>query len=50
VLDTPPPRRAPALWDGRAAQRIAETIVLGGGPAGHSRPTALPRPLAEAPA
>jgi len=49
VLDTPPPRRAPALWDGRAGQRIADVIVLGGGPADRSRPTALAHPLAEAP-
>jgi UDP-N-acetylglucosamine 2-epimerase (non-hydrolysing) len=49
VLDTPPPRRAPALWDGRAGQRIADVIVLGGGPTDRSRPTALAHPLAEAP-
>lgn len=32
------PRR-PALWDGQAAQRIADIIVEGGLPAGHPRPT-----------
>jgi UDP-N-acetylglucosamine 2-epimerase (non-hydrolysing) len=49
VLDTPPMRRAPVLWDGRAGQRIADVIVLGGGPADRSRPTALAHSLAEAP-
>lgn len=39
VLDTPPPPRSPALWDGRAGQRIAEVLLSGGGPAGHPRPT-----------
>ena len=38
VLDSPPPPRRPALWDGRAGKRIAAAL-LGGGPAGHSRPT-----------
>ena len=41
VLDAPPPRRCPALWDGRAGQRIAATLLSGGGPAGHPRPTDL---------
>ena len=27
VLATPPPPRCPALWDGRAGERIAEAIV-----------------------
>jgi UDP-N-acetylglucosamine 2-epimerase (non-hydrolysing) len=49
VLDSPPPRRAPALWDGHAGQRIAEVVVSGGGSLGHSRPTALAQPLAGAP-
>jgi len=34
------PRR-PALWDGRAGQRIADVVVSGGGPATHPRPTDL---------
>jgi len=33
--------RCPALWDGKAATRIAEVIVHGGGPAHHARPTDL---------
>lgn len=41
VLADPPPPRAPALWDGRAAERIAEVIVAGGPVAGHLRPTDL---------
>jgi UDP-N-acetylglucosamine 2-epimerase (non-hydrolysing) len=41
VLQAPPPRRSPALWDGRAGQRIAATLLTGGGPAGHPRPTDL---------
>jgi UDP-N-acetylglucosamine 2-epimerase (non-hydrolysing) len=41
VLDAPPPARRPALWDGRAGERIAE-VLLGGGPAGsRPRPTDL---------
>jgi UDP-N-acetylglucosamine 2-epimerase (non-hydrolysing) len=41
VLDTPPPARRPALWDGRAGERIAE-VLLNGGPAGsRPRPTDL---------
>jgi UDP-N-acetylglucosamine 2-epimerase (non-hydrolysing) len=43
VLEAPPPRRAPALWDGRAGQRIAEVLMAGGGPAGHWRPTDIDR-------
>jgi UDP-N-acetylglucosamine 2-epimerase (non-hydrolysing) len=39
VLDSPPAPRAPALWDGRAGQRIAGVLVAGGGPDGHPRPT-----------
>jgi UDP-N-acetylglucosamine 2-epimerase (non-hydrolysing) len=27
VLDTPPPARCPALWDGRAGERIAEVLL-----------------------
>lgn len=33
--------RHPALWDGRAGERIAEVLVSGGGAAGHLRPSAL---------
>lgn len=29
VLESPPPRRAPALWDGKAAVRIADAIMAG---------------------
>jgi UDP-N-acetylglucosamine 2-epimerase (non-hydrolysing) len=39
VLQAPPPRRSPALWDGRAGQRIAATLLSGSGPSGHPRPT-----------
>jgi UDP-N-acetylglucosamine 2-epimerase (non-hydrolysing) len=39
VLDAPPPPRRPELWDGQAGQRIAATLLAGGGPAGHPRPT-----------
>jgi len=45
VLETPPPRRAPTLWDGRAGERIAAALIAGGGPAGHSRPTDQARSL-----
>ena len=31
--------RRPALWDGRAGERIADVLVGGGGPEGHPRPT-----------
>jgi UDP-N-acetylglucosamine 2-epimerase (non-hydrolysing) len=41
VLDAPPPRQCPALWDGRAGQRIAEVLLSGGAAAGHARPTDL---------
>jgi UDP-N-acetylglucosamine 2-epimerase (non-hydrolysing) len=39
VLESPPPRRSPALWDGCAGDRIAAALAAGGGPAGHPRPT-----------
>jgi UDP-N-acetylglucosamine 2-epimerase (non-hydrolysing) len=39
VLQAPPPRRSPALWDGRAGQRIAAALLSGHGPSGHPRPT-----------
>jgi len=41
VLEDPPSPRSPALWDGRAGQRIAATLLSGGRPAGHPRPTDL---------
>lgn len=41
VLENPPPRQAPALWDGHAGERIAAVLAAGGGPAGHLRPTDL---------
>ena len=41
VLGDPPPRRAPALWDGRAGQRIAAVLLAAPGPGGHPRPTDL---------
>ncbi|MGW7452121.1 non-hydrolyzing UDP-N-acetylglucosamine 2-epimerase [Streptomyces sp. NPDC054787] len=41
VLDDPPAARCPALWDGRAGDRVAE-VLLGGGIAGtRPRPTDL---------
>jgi UDP-N-acetylglucosamine 2-epimerase (non-hydrolysing) len=39
VLREGAPGRVPALWDGRAGERVAEVIVAGGGPTGHLRPT-----------
>jgi len=33
------PKRRPALWDGRAAARIADVLVAGGTAAGRRRPT-----------
>jgi UDP-N-acetylglucosamine 2-epimerase (non-hydrolysing) len=42
VLAVPPPARRPALWDGRAGQRIAEVILRGGRAAGRARPTDVP--------
>ena len=50
VLESPPPRRSPALWDGRAGQRIAEVLISGRGPAGHLRPTDQAPAGIEAPA
>jgi UDP-N-acetylglucosamine 2-epimerase (non-hydrolysing) len=43
VLDAPPAPRAPALWDGRAGQRIADVLTGGAGAAARPRPTALAR-------
>jgi len=39
VLDDPPAPRSPALWDGRAGQRIADVIWSGGTAVGRRRPT-----------
>ncbi len=41
VIGAPPPRRAPALWDGRAGQRIAAVLLADRGPDGPPRPTDL---------
>ena len=41
LLEAPPPRRSPGLWDGQAAKRIATVLVSGGDPVGHLRPTEL---------
>lgn len=41
VLKTPPPPRAPILWDGRAGERIATALLAGGTAADHARPTDL---------
>ena len=41
VLEAPPPPRAPALWDGRAAQRIAAVLLADRGPGARARPTDL---------
>lgn len=40
VLAAPPAPRVPALWDGRAGQRIA-SVLTAGPPAGRPRPTAV---------
>jgi UDP-N-acetylglucosamine 2-epimerase (non-hydrolysing) len=48
VLAAPPSPRAPAFWDGRAGQRIAEALMAGGGPVGHPRPTDQARSVATA--
>jgi UDP-N-acetylglucosamine 2-epimerase (non-hydrolysing) len=53
VLADPPRPRRPALWDGQAAERIAEVLVDGGRAGQRRRPTELggtnPRPAAPAP-
>lgn len=41
VLDDPPAPRCPALWDGRASDRIAEVLLTGGSAATRPRPTDL---------
>jgi UDP-N-acetylglucosamine 2-epimerase (non-hydrolysing) len=42
VLDSAPPARRPALWDGHAGERIAEVLLTGGRAADRLRPTDLP--------
>ncbi|MFJ9115100.1 non-hydrolyzing UDP-N-acetylglucosamine 2-epimerase [Streptomyces sp. NPDC102394] len=44
VLDAPPAPRRPALWDGRASDRIADVLLDGGTASTRPRPTDLPRP------
>jgi UDP-N-acetylglucosamine 2-epimerase (non-hydrolysing) len=44
VLADPPPARRPALWDGRAGERIAEVLVCGGRATDRPRPTELTGP------
>jgi UDP-N-acetylglucosamine 2-epimerase (non-hydrolysing) len=48
LLNAPPQRRSPPLWDGKAGKRIAAVLVSGDSPDGHLRPTGLSRPLAGA--
>ncbi|MBT2477413.1 non-hydrolyzing UDP-N-acetylglucosamine 2-epimerase [Streptomyces sp. ISL-94] len=50
VLDDPPAPRCPALWDGRASDRIAEVLLAGGSADTRLRPTGLvPRGAGTAP-
>jgi UDP-N-acetylglucosamine 2-epimerase (non-hydrolysing) len=42
VLKDPPAPRRPALWDGRAAQRIAAALITNGRAPGRLRPTGIP--------
>jgi UDP-N-acetylglucosamine 2-epimerase (non-hydrolysing) len=43
VLDAPPPSRRPALWDGRAGDRVAAVLLeAGAAPGTHPRPTDRP--------
>jgi UDP-N-acetylglucosamine 2-epimerase (non-hydrolysing) len=42
VLESQTAHRHPPLWDGKAAERIADLLVAGGGPKGHLRPTDQP--------
>lgn len=44
VLRNGVPRRCPALWDGRAGERVARVLLDGGGPSSHLRPTDVPPP------
>lgn len=39
VLASPPPPRRPALWDGHAADRIADALTAPAPPGGRKRPT-----------
>jgi UDP-N-acetylglucosamine 2-epimerase (non-hydrolysing) len=39
VLADPPPKRAPALWDGKAGARIADALLAHLAAAKRSRPT-----------
>ncbi|WP_265866969.1 non-hydrolyzing UDP-N-acetylglucosamine 2-epimerase [Streptomyces sp. SKN60] len=39
LLDAPPPPRRPALWDGRAGERIARVLLDGGTATTRPRPT-----------
>jgi UDP-N-acetylglucosamine 2-epimerase (non-hydrolysing) len=45
VLADPPIARRPALWDGRAGERIAEVLLTGGLAGDRPRPTDLPTSL-----
>jgi UDP-N-acetylglucosamine 2-epimerase (non-hydrolysing) len=44
VLDSPPPKKAPALWDGKAGQRIADALIAAGNSPHILRPTSLTPP------
>jgi UDP-N-acetylglucosamine 2-epimerase (non-hydrolysing) len=44
VLEEPPAPRRPALWDGRASDRIADVLLEGGTASSRPRPTDEPRP------
>jgi UDP-N-acetylglucosamine 2-epimerase len=44
VLRNGVPHRCPALWDGKAGERVAQVLLDGGGPSGHLRPTDVPAP------
>ncbi|GGS39733.1 UDP-N-acetylglucosamine 2-epimerase (non-hydrolyzing) [Streptomyces griseoviridis] len=44
VLDDPPAPRRPALWDGRASERIADVLLEPGAARTRPRPTDLARP------
>lgn len=39
ILTTGVRKRCPVLWDGRAAERVADVIAQGGSPIGHRRPS-----------
>jgi UDP-N-acetylglucosamine 2-epimerase (non-hydrolysing) len=42
VLQNPPPARRPALWDGRAGERIASVLLAAPDPSSHRRSTESP--------